>query len=50
VFYHNAKLPTGGEFRRSVAVEELHYNQDGSIRFVKQTAEGPKANPSAGCK
>ncbi|UUZ47548.1 family 43 glycosylhydrolase [Massilia sp. B-10] len=25
IFYHNAKLPGGAEFRRSVAVEELHY-------------------------
>ncbi len=50
VFYHNAKLPTGGEYRRSVAVEELHYNPDGSIRFVAQTAGGPAANPSPGCK
>jgi hypothetical protein len=31
IFYHNAKLPGGGEFRRSVAVEELHYNADGTI-------------------
>jgi hypothetical protein len=34
IFYHNAKLPTGGEFRRSVAVEELHYKPDGSIRHA----------------
>ena len=50
VFYHNAKLKTGGEFRRSVAVEELHYNADGSIRHVAQTAAGPAANPAPGCK
>ena len=50
IFYHNDKLPTGGEFRRSVAVEELHYNRDGSIAPVAQTAKGPKANPSRGCK
>lgn len=50
IFYHNAKLPGGGEFRRSAAVEELHYNKDGSIRFVAQTAGGPAANPSPGCK
>lgn len=50
IFYHNANLPTGGEYRRSVAVEELHYNPDGSIKFVPQTAEGPKANPTPGCK
>lgn len=50
VFYHNTALPTGAEFRRSVGVEELHYNQDGSIQFVPQSAEGPKANPSQACK
>lgn len=50
VFYHNAKLPGGGEFRRSVAVEELHYNPDGTIGHVPQTASGPAANPSPGCK
>ncbi len=50
VFYHNSKLPTGGEFRRSVAVEELKYNKDGSIAFVAQTADGPAANPGPGCK
>lgn len=50
IFYHNAELPTGGEYRRSVAVEELHYKPDGSIAFVAQTREGPKANPAPGCK
>ena len=50
IFYHNGKLPTGGEYRRSVAVEELHYGPDGKILPVAQTAEGPAANPSPGCK
>ena len=50
IFYHNGKLPTGGEFRRSVAVEELRYGPDGQILKVAQTAEGPAANPSPGCK
>jgi beta-xylosidase len=50
IFYHNANLPGGGEFRRSVAVEELHYGPDGKILPVAQTAQGPAANPSAACK
>lgn len=50
IFYHNGKLPSGGEYRRSVAVEELHYGPDGKILPVAQTAEGPAANPSPGCK
>jgi arabinoxylan arabinofuranohydrolase len=49
IFYHNDKLPGGGEYRRSVAVEELKYKPDGSIEFIHQTA-GPAANPSAACK
>ena len=50
VFYHNSKLPGGAEFRRSVAVEELKYNKDGTIAHISQTVAGPKANPSKGCK
>ncbi|HEY0064244.1 MAG TPA: glycoside hydrolase family 43 protein [Telluria sp.] len=50
IFYHNAKLAGGGEFRRSVAVEELHYKADGSILPVAQTLQGPAANPSPACK
>ncbi|TWI67703.1 glycosyl hydrolase family 43 [Pseudoduganella lurida] len=50
IFYHNAKLPTGNDYRRSVAVEEVRYQPDGTIAFVDQTAEGPAANPGPGCK
>ena len=50
IFYHNAKLPGGSEYRRSVAVEELRYNADGSIAPIEQTVAGPKANPAPGCK
>ena len=50
IFYHNAKLPGGGEYRRSVAVEALHYRDDGTIAFVAQTGEGPAANPAPGCR
>jgi hypothetical protein len=50
IFYHNGKLPGGGEFRRSVAVEELRYGADGTILPVAQTAQGPVANPSAACR
>ncbi|MES3026042.1 MAG: glycoside hydrolase family 43 protein [Pseudomonadota bacterium] len=49
IFYHNEKLPGGGEFRRSVAVEEMTYKADGGINYVPQTATGPAANPSPGC-
>lgn len=40
--YHNGKLPKGGEFRRSVCIENLYYNEDGTIRKIKQTDEGVK--------
>ncbi|TFW22805.1 glycoside hydrolase family 43 protein [Duganella callida] len=50
IFYHNARLPGGGEYRRSVAVEEFAYNADGTIPFIQQTREGPAANPGAACK
>ncbi|SDC74198.1 Glycosyl hydrolases family 43 [Massilia sp. PDC64] len=50
IIYHNGKLPTGGDFRRSVAIEELHYGPDGKILPVPQTEKGPAANPSAACK
>ena len=36
-FYHNGELPGGGGFNRSVCVEELKFNKDGSIPEVKAT-------------
>ncbi|RZJ85099.1 MAG: glycoside hydrolase [Massilia sp.] len=50
IAYHNAELPGGGEYRRSVAIEEFTYRADGTIPFIEQTKSGPKANPSAACK
>jgi hypothetical protein len=42
-FYHNAALPGGGGFKRSVCVEEFSYGADGAIPAIKMTAEGPAA-------
>ena len=39
-FYHTGKLPGGGGFGRSVAVEEFKYNADGSFPTILPTAEG----------
>jgi beta-xylosidase len=39
-FYHNGVLPTGGNFRRSVCLDYLYYNPDGTIQKVVQTIEG----------
>lgn len=42
--YHNGGLqPHGGSFRRSVCIDELKYNRDGSIKRVVMTSEGVKA-------
>ena len=41
-FYHTGKLPYGGGFGRSVAVEEFKYNADGSFPTILPTDEGVK--------
>jgi len=41
-FYHTGKLPKGGGFGRSVAVEEFQYNKDGSFPTILPTDEGVK--------
>jgi len=39
--YHNGSLPThGSSFHRSVCVDKLEYNRDGSMRRVIMTSEG----------
>lgn len=46
LFYHNATLEIDGHKgaigRRSVCVDELKYNEDGTFQFVQQTKEGVK--------
>ena len=41
LFYHNAALTLDGRAgaigRRSVCVDELHYNEDGTMQYVEQT-------------
>lgn len=39
-FYHTGKLPRGGGFGRSVAVEQFTYNDDGTFPLINATAEG----------
>ncbi|MBE1491092.1 family 43 glycosylhydrolase [Plantactinospora soyae] len=46
--YHNANAPGGGNFRRSVAVDRMYFNADGTIQPVVQTTTGPPANPGGG--
>lgn len=39
--YHNGSIPTqGGSFRRSVCIDYLYYNPDGTIRRIMMTTEG----------
>ena len=39
--YHNGSIPThGGSFRRSVCIDYLHYNEDGTLKRVIMTTEG----------
>lgn len=39
--YHNGVIPTeGGSFRRSVCVDRLYYNPDGTMKRVVMTSEG----------
>lgn len=41
--YHNGSIPTdGGSFRRSVCIDYLYYNKNGSMKRVVMTSEGVK--------
>ncbi len=41
VFYHTSELSNGNSFRRSVCVDQLTFNPDGTIRTVTPTKAGP---------
>jgi len=39
--YHNGSIqPNGGSFRRSICVDRLYYNEDGTMKRVIMTSEG----------
>jgi len=42
LFYHNAALPGGGGFKRSVCIEPFTFNADGSIPLIASTKGGVK--------
>ncbi|MBB2910888.1 beta-xylosidase [Streptosporangium becharense] len=46
--YHNAAAPGGGDFRRSVTVDRLYWNADGTMRKVVQTQGQGGGQPPAG--
>ncbi len=37
---HNSGIGAGGRYRRSVAVDKLEYNIDGTIKRIIMTSEG----------
>jgi hypothetical protein len=38
--YHNGGLPAGGSYRRSVCIDYLYYNPDGTMKRVIMTSDG----------
>lgn len=38
--YHNGMLPAGSGFRRTPCITEVHFNEDGSIQAIPETAAG----------
>ncbi|WP_457126747.1 glycoside hydrolase family 43 protein [Mucilaginibacter sp. HD30] len=42
-FYHNGALQNGGSHRRSVCVDDLFYNSDGTLKRIVMTSEGVDA-------
>ncbi|WP_114783203.1 glycoside hydrolase family 43 protein [Botryobacter ruber] len=49
--YHNGGIPTdGGSFRRSVCIDYLYYNPDGTMKRVIMTTEGVQPATDAGKK
>ncbi|MEV4750595.1 glycoside hydrolase family 43 protein [Streptosporangium amethystogenes subsp. fukuiense] len=46
--YHNAAAPGGGNFRRSVTLDKLYWNADGTMQKVVQTSGGGGGQPPSG--
>lgn len=40
VIYHNGALPDGCGFRRSLCIDRIHYNADGTMKRMVMTTEG----------
>jgi hypothetical protein len=41
--YHNGALPEGGSHRRSVCIDHIYFNADGTIKKIVMTSEGVNA-------
>ncbi len=44
--YHNGSLPKGSGYRRVACIEQLHFNEDGSIPYIEETATGANGTVS----
>lgn len=44
IYHTGAGRPDGGQFRRSVSIDELFYNPDGTIKRIVMTSEGVTPN------
>ncbi|QEY18221.1 glycoside hydrolase [Cellvibrio sp. KY-GH-1] len=44
IYHTGAGRPDGGQFRRSVSIDELFYSPDGTIKRIVMTSEGVSAN------
>ena len=40
IYHTGAIQPNGGSFRRSVSIDRLYYNEDGTLKRVQMTSEG----------
>ncbi|MDC8830882.1 glycoside hydrolase family 43 protein [Alteromonas gilva] len=40
--YHSAQLPGGGSYRRSVCIDRVYFNEDGSIKDIVRTSGQPQ--------
>ena len=38
--YHNGSLPAGNGYRRSAAITQIHFNEDGSVQEISETVVG----------
>lgn len=38
--YHNGSLPKGSGYRRVACIQELKFNEDGSVPYIEETATG----------
>ncbi|HSC67742.1 MAG TPA: glycoside hydrolase, partial [Cellvibrio sp.] len=47
IYHTGAGRPDGGQYRRSVSIDELFYNPDGTIKRIIMTSEGVSPNKAA---